>query len=202
MKKSFFTAALACALAFGGTALVAQDSLFSFNNETGALSVNGASEVLNIVNKNSGKLSLKECLASRGKDGASFGYLLVRNGSKEFVSLSSLIDSIKTNGDTESVSLGSFNRDDTVQFGYAAADGSGFSGVSIASDAGFYTGMDTDSFFKLDFSENPFDGEIEVILTGEPLPPSTVTLLIALAAGAGFIFLNNRKKQARCAEQA
>lgn len=200
MKKSFLTAALACVLSIGGIALCAQENGFLFDQETGVLSSQSASDVLNIVKKNSGKLSLTEIMKPRAKDGASFGYLFTRDGNTEFVPLSDLVDSLQTNGDTESISLNDFNAGDTVQFGYAKTDGSGFSSVSIGSDAGFYTGMDTDSFFKLDFSENPFDGNIEVLVMGQPLPPATVTLLIALAAGAGLLFLHNRRNRAH-AEQ-
>lgn len=204
MKKTFLTAALACALSIGGFALFADDNGFSFDRETGVLSSKGASESLKIlVNKSSGKLSLSEFMKPRD-DGKSFGYML--NGSsesgKKFVSLATLMSSIKTNGNTESVSLGSFSKDDTVQFGYATPDGGEFSSVSIGSDAGFYSGIDTESFFKLDFSENPFDGNIEILVMGEPLPPATVTLLIALAAGAGLLLYNNRRKSACDAEQA
>ena len=204
MKKSFLTAALACVLSVGGLALFADDNGFSFDKDTGVLSSKGASESLRILVDNaSGKLGLSEFMKPRD-DGKSFGYML--NGASEtgrkFVSLATLMSSIKTSGNTESVSLGSFSKDDTVQFGYASSDGSGFSSVSIGSDAGFYSGIDTESFFKLDFSENPFDGNIEIMLMGEPLPASTVTLLIALAAGAGFLLYNNRRKRACGAEQA
>lgn len=204
MKKSFLTAALACVLSIGGLAIFADDNGFAFNTETGVLSSKGATETLNIfVDKSTGKLGLNEFMKPRD-DGKSFGYLL--NGSSEtdrkFVSLATLMSSIKTSGNTESVSLGSFNKDDTVQFGYAAPDGGEFSSVSIGSDAGFYSGIDTESFFKLDFSENPFDGNIEILVMGEPLPTPTVTLLIALAAGAGLLFYNNRRKHACNAEQA
>ena len=202
MKKSILTAALACVLSIGGIALCAQEKAVSFDKTHGVLSIKSESEVLNIVKEKSGKLSLAELMQPRG-DGKSFGYLLNGNSEtgKKFVSLSTSISSIETTDSTEAVSLGSFSKDDTVQFGYAQADGSGFSSVSIGSDAGFFSGMDTDSFFKLDFSENPFDGNIEVLVMGQPLPPATVTLLIALAAGAGLLFLHNRRNRAH-AEQA
>ena len=57
------------------------------------------------------------------------------------------------------------------------------------------SGMDTDTFFKLDFPEAPFDGRIEVLVAGTPLPSSSVTLLIAFAAGVFFLLYNDRRKR-------
>ena len=42
-----------------------------------------------------------------------------------------------------------------------------------------------DSWYWSDFSSDPFDGIIEVLVVGEPLPSSTITLIIAL----GFLIL-------------
>lgn len=36
------------------------------------------------------------------------------------------------------------------------------------------------AWYDTDFAEDPFDGLIEVYVVGEPLPPATTTLLIAL----------------------
>lgn len=36
------------------------------------------------------------------------------------------------------------------------------------------------SWYHTDFAEDPFDGRIEPFVVGEPLPPATATLLIAL----------------------
>lgn len=36
------------------------------------------------------------------------------------------------------------------------------------------------SWYHTDFAEDPFDGRIEPLVVGEPLPPATATLLIAL----------------------
>lgn len=35
-------------------------------------------------------------------------------------------------------------------------------------------------WYHTDFAEDPFDGLIEVYVVGEPLPPATITILIAL----------------------
>lgn len=36
------------------------------------------------------------------------------------------------------------------------------------------------TWYHTDFAEDPFDGLIEIYVVGEPLPPATTTLLIAL----------------------
>ena len=47
------------------------------------------------------------------------------------------------------------------------------------------------SFYKQDFSEDPFDGRIEIII-GEPLPSPAQTLLIVLVVG-GIIYCTRKQ---------
>jgi hypothetical protein len=48
------------------------------------------------------------------------------------------------------------------------------------------------SFYKQDFSEDPFDGRIEIFVIGEPLPSPVQTLLIVLAVG-GIIYCTRKQ---------
>ena len=95
--------------------------------------------------------------------------------------------------------------DKDITFGYGSEeDSSQFTPrtvtLNVNADPGYYTGYKSEGFFHLDFSENPFDGAIEIMVMGEPLPPSTVTLLVALGAGALLLLYKNRRT--RGAEQA
>ncbi len=207
MKKSFFAVALACALSFGGLTAYADNftpqGKVSFDNETGILSSRG-SESLSILLMNpsaSGDIKLSSFLTTMATNSSGekeFGYL---QSDGTFVSLAGVLKSIDAASVDESkvasISLGKFEKDNTIQFGYADKNGENFSSVKIESEAGFHGAYDTDSFFHLDFSEDPFDGRIEVIVVGQPLPASTVTLLVALAAGAGLLLFRNRKQHAR-----
>lgn len=204
MKKSFLAAALACVLSIGGFALFAQEGdapqeKFSFNSTTGVLSSNGVETLKIHAKKSSGKINLSQYLKARAvtSNNKVFGYKV--NGG-DFVSLATLLSSIDSGDETMSLTVGTFGKDDAIQFGYAAADGKDF--VNVGSDSGFHSGMDTDTFFKLDFSEAPFDGKIEILVSGEPLPSPVVTLLIAFAAGGILLLYNNRRKRAYSAEQA
>ena len=209
MKKSFFAVALACMVSFGGLTAYADNftpqGKVSFDNETGVLSSKG-SESLSILLMNpsaSGDIGLSSFLttmATTSSGEKEFGYLWNDGSSSKFVSLANVLKSIDADSVDESkvasISLGKFEKNNTIQFGYADKNGENFSSVKIESEAGFH-GPDADSFFHLDFSEDPFDGRIEVIVVGQPLPASTVTLLVALAAGAGLLLLRNRKQHAR-----
>lgn len=48
-----------------------------------------------------------------------------------------------------------------------------------------------DWWYKTDFAADPFDGRIEVLVMGEPLPPAWITFLIATAVG---LLLYKRKQ--------
>ena len=215
MKKSLLTATLACALSIVGFASFATDysprDKVSFEN--GTLSSTG-SESLQILMTNpkigSGGADLSSFLSSMAGSGEKkFGYM--RNGgtsNEKFVSLAGLLSSIDSTVDDAgiaSISIGKFQQGETIQFGYSGSNGfepTSISSITVGSDSMFHTGYDTDSFFQLDFSENPFNGSIEILVMGEPLPASTVTLLVALAAGAGFLLFRNRRRHAHSAVQA
>ncbi len=210
MNKSLFTVALACVLSIGGLTVTASaenytpQSKVAFDEASGVLSSKGSEslKMLMMNPKTSDNMGLSEFLETIAVSGdKKFGYMLNdgKEGSK-FVSLSGLLKGVQS-GEVASISLGKFEKNDTIKFGYADADGKNFSLVKIESDAGFHGEHDPDPFFHLDFAEEPFDGNIEVLVVGEPLPASTVTLIVALAAGAGLLLYNNRRKQrAFCAE--
>ena len=217
MNKSLFTVALACVLSIGGLTVTASaenytsQSKVAFDEASGVLSSKGSEslKMLMMNPKTSDNMGLSEFLETIAVSGdKEFGYMLNdgKEGSK-FVSLSGLLKGVQS-GEVASISLGKFEKNDTIKFGYADADGKNFSPdtvslslVKIESDAGFNGEHDPDPFFHLDFPDEPFDGNIEVLVVGEPLPASTVTLIVALAAGAGLLLYNNRRKQrAFCAE--
>lgn len=219
MKKTVFTVALACVLSIGGLTASAENynalSKVSFDNDADSFSAKG-SETLRILMANpktstSDSIGLSDFLNAMAYNGErEFGYMYEGKEGSKFVSLAEVLSDIKADG-VASVSLGrKFERKDTIQFGYADKDGKNFrkagvekiETVKVESDAGFHGGFDADSFFRLDFAEEPFDGNIELLVVGEPLPASTVTLLIALAAGAGFLLYSNRRQRASRIEQA
>ena len=204
MNKSLFTVALACVLSIGGLTATASaenytpQSKIAFDKASGVLSSKGSEslKMLMMNPKTSDNMGLSEFLETIAVSGdKEFGYMLNdgQEGSK-FVSLSRFLKSVQS-GEVASISLGKFKTNDTIKFGYADADGKNFSLVKIESDAGFNGEHDPDPFFHLDFAEEPFDGNIEVLVVGEPLPASTVTLIVALAAGAGLLLYSNRRKQ-------
>ena len=74
--------------------------------------------------------------------------------------------------------LGHFTKDDQVKLVYKDGDTVTPSTITVlSSDPGYFAGYNAESFYQLDFDENPFDGTIEVAIIGEPLPGSTVTLI-------------------------
>jgi len=50
---------------------------------------------------------------------------------------------------------------------------------NVNPDNEFYAGFSTEGFYNLDFSEDPFDGLIEILVVGEPSTSTNLTLLIA-----------------------
>ena len=181
-NKSLFAVAAAFVLTLGGVALSAQDSM-------------------DIVAKMD--VNLKNNLTAKATEtGKSFGY--IKNGGG-FYSLSSAMAAATTDSDGKaSIQLGNFTSGEAIQFGYAAENGSGFNAaqVRVSSDPGYSYTYNPESFYTLDFSNSAFDGNIEIFALGTPLPASTVTLLVALAAAAGLLLYNNRRKQVRASSQA
>jgi len=53
----------------------------------------------------------------------------------------------------------------------------------IDSENEIYAGYSTESFYNIDFAEDPFDGLIEVWAVGEPSTSTTMTLLISCFLG-------------------
>ena len=150
-------------------------------------------------------MNLSANLAAVSTDGGkTLGYK--RNGG-EFVSLAQAVSDAQVaqvgDANVTTITLGQFNANDTIEFGYQDADG-GFHGYTpgkIGSDPGYYGGYNVESFYQLDFSEDPFDGMIEIVV-GQPLPAPAVTLIVALAAGALFLLYKNRKERFIQTEQA
>lgn len=231
MNKTLFTAALACVLTLGGLTLSAQSTTetekVSFDSENNAFS-STTSESLKVVfldtaEKADGNLKLSDKL-SNYIVGKSFGVMLIddsdpENITKSFTALGDL-SAVKQVGnlDVASLPLGKFKEGQTFQFGIGTSEsdfepiaiasvktlrakGAGNSSISVAGDPLYYAGYNSESFYQLDFSEDPFNGNIEILVMGEPLPPTTVTLIVALALGAAFLLYKNRKQQA-IAEQA
>ena len=230
MNKTLFTAALACVLTLGGLTLSAQSTTetekVSFDSENNAFS-STTSESLKVVfldtaEKADGKMKLSEKL-SNYIEGKSFGVMLIddsnpENVTKSFTALGDLSD-VKQVGDLDVafLPLGKFKEGQTFQFGIgtsetdfepiaiasvkALKEKGGNSSISVSADPLYYAGYNSDSFYQLDFSEDPFNGNIEILVMGEPLPPTTVTLIAALGLAAAFLLYKNRKQQA-IAEQA
>jgi len=230
MNKTFFTAALACVLTLGGLTLSAQSTTemekVSFDSTNNAFSTT-TSEALKVVfldtaEKADGKLKLSQKLANY-IEGKSFGIMMTDDSDPEnikttFTSLGDLSD-VERAGDLDVafLPLGKFKEGQTFQFGIYSGEGDfepitiasvkalkssgGNSSISVSGDPLYYAGYNSDSFYQLDFSEDPFNGNLEILIMGEPLPPSTVTLISALGLAAAFLLYKNRKQQA-AAEQA
>ena len=201
MKKTLFTAAVAFVLSFGGVFFTAEAA-----DELGAIEVGKDDSLVKLVFTSKQNVSLKDSLDSLslsvGDSPSTFGYMN-RNG--DFISLADAVSQAQSaTGDDQSVSyvLGKFNAGETFQFGYGNQEkgitsAAVTSTVKVASDAGYYAEYNIDSFYNQDFSQDPFDGMIEIYVMGEPLPTSTVTMLIALAAAGAFLLYRNRKTRAR-----
>ena len=198
MSKNFFMAALAGFLTVGAFALYADEP-----QTVEALSSKDNMRILAIAKSNS-ELKLADNLnAAKNattEQGRKLGYYVVKAGSTEgqFVSLSDAIkQEVTTDGQGQDiVALGHFSADDTVQFGYQ--EGNAFHATPInvlSSDPSYYTGYKAEGFYQLDFSEMPFDGKIDVLVIGEPLPSPTVTLILSLGALAIFLGYTRRKQQ-------
>ena len=198
MSKKFFMAALAGFLTIGAFSVFADEP-----QTVEALSSKDNMRILAIAKSNS-ELKLADNLnaakAATTESGRKLGYYVVKAGSTEgqFVSLSDAItQEVTTDGQGQDVvALGHFSADDTVQFGYQ--ENSVFHPTPInvlSSDPSYYTGYKSEGFYQLDFSEMPFDGKIDVLVVGEPLPSPTVTLILSLGALAVFMGYTRRKQQ-------
>ena len=206
MKKTLFTAALALVLSLGGFASFAQAQQTASDSSAAT----PAPWQLDLVFKAKNETSLKKGLASLADNKKqSFGYKITVDDQEKFVSLSTILGSevtVSTNEKGEAQAtfkLGEFQKDDALQFGFSNEDFSTpNSTLMVASDAGFYAKYDINSFYHEDFSKDPFDGKIDIYVMGEPLPASTVTLLVALAAAAAILLYNNRRTRVRLSEQA
>ena len=207
MKKTFITTAVACVLMIFGFASFAQTQAVSLVSEgDGAKFSSNKSNTLKLlaVSPASSELDLVSALSQRAPDNKVLGF---KRSSGEFVSLSDAIADVQTvpaesSAKVSVIPLGSFSKDETFQLGYAEENGENFESLTVkhftaAADASYYASYNADSFYQLDFSEDPFDGRIEVIVVAQPLPASTVTLLVALVASAGFLLFKNRKQHAR-----
>ena len=181
-NRKLFAAALAFALTIGGFVLSAQ-----------ALDIDANMDV-----------SLKDNLTNAANSqGKVFGYMK-KNG--EFHSLASAMSEATVQSDGKAhFSLGNFTvTGNTLRFGYAAADGANFTDapVKLSADPLYSYTYDSQNFYTLDFPNESFDGSIEIVTVGSPLPASTVTLIVALGAAAAMLLYFNRRKQVRISEQA
>ena len=187
MKKTLLTTALACVLTIGGLIASAQEK--ERIKEGQYLQKNleiYIGKALTLDN-----LTVKVTDGSYPVDGKSFGYL---SGS-DFVTLGSAIKD-------KTIQL-PYNQG--IQFGYGTSANDFVPrsvSLTVKADPGYYAGYNSDNFFQLDFSEDPFNGLIDILVIGEPLPASTVSWLVALGAGAAFLLYHNRKRRIGAVEQA
>lgn len=209
MKKTLVTAIFTCAMAlFGFAASNPAPQAVSLDGSVFSSNVSKSLSIL-AVSPSEG-LDLASDLSRRAPEDKVFGF---KRGSGEggFVSLADAIADVETVNAPESarvsvISLGTFSENETFQFGYATEDGKDFEPLSVtqakSSDSSYYSGYNPDSFYQLDFAEDPFNGMIEIYIMGEPLPAPAVTLLVALAAGALFLLYKNRRQRSIQTEQA
>ena len=205
MSKKFFMAALAGFLSVGAFALSAQEA-----QTVDSLTARDNMRILAIAKSTSDpKLAdnLEAAKNATTENGRKLGYYVVKSGETEgqFVSLS---EAIKQDVTTDAhgrdvVTLGRFSADDKVQFGYQENNLFHATPINVlSSDPSYYAGYNAEGFYQLDFSEMPFDGKIDVLVVGEPLPSSTVTLILSLAALAVFMGYSRRKQQRAAAQES
>lgn len=199
MNKQFIMAALAGFLTVGAFALSAQEQ----KTEPQPLTAKDNMRILAIAKSTSDpKLAdnLQAFQRAGETNGVDLGYYVVEAGSSEghFVSLSGAISQEVTTDaqGRDVVTLGRFSADDKVQFGYQENNQFYATPINVlSSDPSYFTGYKAEGFYQLDFSETPFDGKIDVLVVGEPLPGSTVTLILSLGALAIFLGYTRRKQQ-------
>ena len=199
MKKTLFTAVLACVIAVSGFVAAAQESVVSFDSKNKTFSSNVSKRLALLVTASSSSgVDLKEKLtAAVSGTGDQKGLVYLKGGS--FVSLADAIQKAKVETDedgkqTAFIQLGEFDKNETFQLGYQNSDFASYDWKKIEGDPGYYTGYSPEGFYQLDFSSDPFDGKIDIVI-GEPLPAPVVTLLVALASGALFLLYKNRRQR-------
>lgn len=200
MNKKFIMAALAGVMTVCGFTLSAEDPVIIEKGQVESLDAKAKMRIVAIARPNTNFTEKLTTVRGDTEGGLTRGYLIKSGSSETFVPLSSAIPaSVNVSKDAtgnELVSLGRFEQGDTIQFGFK--DENGFSPMQISvlsSDPAYYAGYNADSFYQLDFSEDEFDGRIDVLVVGEPLPSSTVTLILSLAALAVFMGYARRKQQ-------
>lgn len=62
---------------------------------------------------------------------------------------------------------------------------------TLSTDDSPITDYMCDWWYSTDFAADPFDGRIEIMVMGEPLPPTTTTLLISIAL-VGLLLYKNK----------
>jgi len=217
MKKSLYMAALAGVLAVCGLTASAQEDQKQapkhnqnaiLSEESRTMSVKNALRIMFIAEPDY-NLTEKLTTVLNSDAGKSMGYLVNPGTDNEnFVSLSEAIPSLavtSTKAGASIAQLGQFKSGDNVQFGYKNGD-EPFVAAPISvlsSDSGYYAGYNSDSFYELDFSKMPFDGQIDILVVGEPLPSSSVTLIVSLAALAIFVgFVRRKQQQAHAVQES
>ena len=200
MNKKFIMAALAGVMTVCGFTLSAEDPVIVEKGQVESLDAKAKMRIVAIARPNTNFTEKLTTVRGDTEGGLTRGYLIKSGSSETFVPLSFAIPaSVNVSKDAtgnELVSLGRFEQGDTIQFGFK--DENGFSPMQISvlsSDPAYYAGYNADSFYQLDFSEDEFDGRIDVLVVGEPLPSSTVTLILSLAALAVFMGYARRKQQ-------
>ena len=202
MKKILVTAVLGCAMAFMGFAASAPSQTQQVVTMSDGVFSSNVSKSLSILAVSpSNGIDLVSDLSQQTPKDKVFGF---KRSSGGFVSLADAIADVKTVQTAEGarvsvIPLGTFSENETFQLGYASEDGNGFTPFSVtqakSSEPNYYSGYNPDSFYQLDFAEDPFNGMIEIYIMGEPLPAPAVTLIVALAAGALFLLYKNRRQQ-------
>jgi len=206
MNKKIIMAALAGILTVCGMTLSAQEPAPKKTIE--AFSAKDAMKILAIAKptyKLGDKLTEAQAQAQEEK-GNVFGYILNPDSDNpQFVTLSKALSeqTVTNDGTNDVVSFGHFAKGDKIQFGYYDSENT-FNPATInviSSDSGYYSGYNSQGFYELDFSAMPFDGEIDVLIIGEPLPGSTITLIVALAIVAAYMGYNYRKQRAHAVQR-
>lgn len=63
----------------------------------------------------------------------------------------------------------------------------------ISTDNNFLVGS-FDNYYQLDFAADPFDGRIQIMVMGEPLPSPAVTMICALGVVGILLYYKKRKE--------
>ena len=188
MKKTLFTTALALVLSVCGLGASVQAADEDILIKSGSFAVDKLAVGVRENNDMSGEALKANLTFAAGAKEKSFGYLI----DGQFAALSKAIE-VPIPLD-KAITFGYGSEEDSSQFTPRTVT------LNVNADPAYYTGYKSEGFFHLDFSKNPFDGTIEIMVMGEPLPASTVTLLVALGAGALLLLYKNRRT--RGAEQA